>query len=453
MSVSGKKQPNIVGEIDDTEKRIRELIVATKEGREVNGEAASGILKEASAAGICIYKDGRIEEANTAFACMLGFKTYEVFGLGTLSFVREVDRDKIISRMKSGQEDPCEVELVCKDGTSLYAWVKVKNTEFKGGTASALTFFDVTDYVESRAELEDELSFLECAYNNLPDPFYVADLSGRMIRWNKALKVVSGYSDEELSGMTITDFVAKEDIVKVGEAVNESFEKGTGKVVEVTTVTKEGRRIPFEFYGGILTDVDGNPIGVCGIGREISSRRRELRIVELQRDLALEVTEAKTFPQVFEFCLDAVLKATGLDSGSIYLHDHNSGTFEMVSSIGLSEPFVLAAKHMSADSRDASQLKAGKAVYRVHEMLAVSSDGAEIGERLKCLALVPISHNNVLLGCLSVTSHTLEEIPREAKALIEAMMAQIGRHIVWAQQHFAEQVYQKLSKYLFQSPH
>ncbi|MBN1288800.1 MAG: PAS domain S-box protein [Actinobacteria bacterium] len=459
MSADSKKQPNIVGEINDTEKQIRELIVA-REGGGAQGEAASGLLKEqykalkeASAAGVCIYKDGRIEEANIEFASMLGFQTYEVFGLGTLSFVQTADREKIASRMKSGQEDPCEVELVRKDGTSLYAWVKARNMEFNGGTASALTFFDISDFVESRAELEDELDFLECAYNNLPDPFYIADLSGRLMRWNRAMKTVSGYSDEELSGMSITDFVAKEDIVKVGEAVNESFEKGVGKVIEVTAVTRDGKRIPFEFYGGILADGDENPIGVCGVGREISSRRRALKIVELQRDLALKVMEAKGLPQVFEICLDVVLKATGLDSGSIYLYDHSAGTFEMVRSIGLSEPFILAARHMSAESRDVSQLKAGKPVYRVHEMLAVSRDGAEIGERLKCLALVPLSHSDVLLGCLSVTSHTLEEIPRESKALIEALIAQIGRHIVWAQQHFAEQVYQKLSKYLFQSPH
>lgn len=460
MGAKGKKQPNIVGEIDDAQKQIRELIVASKETKDAKGETVSGVmkdqyrvLKEGSAAGVCVYKDGRIVEANAAFSSMLGFQSYEVFGLGPLSFVLNGDREKITSRMKSGNEDPCEVELMRKDGTSVRAWAKVKSVEFDGALASVVTFFDVSGYVEAREELEDDLIFLESACDGMSDAFYVADLKGRLIRWNNAFRDLYGYTEEELSGMSITDFVVKEDIVKLGEAVNKAFEEGVGYTVEVTAVTRDGRRIPYEFNGGLLTDGEGELIGICGIGRDTSSLKRATKIAELQRDLALKVMEAKGLPQVFEFCLDTVLKATGLDSGSIYLHDHNSGTFEMVSFIGLSEPFVLAARHISTNSPDAAQLKAGKPVYRVHEMLAVTRDGAEVGERLRCLAMVPISHNGVLLGCLSVTSHTLEEIPGGSKALLEAMIPQIGTHICWAQHHFAQQVYKKLSKYLFQSPH
>jgi PAS domain-containing protein len=38
----------------------------------------------------------------------------------------------------------------------------------------------------------------EAALDALQDTFYVFDVEGRLLRWNRALRVVSGYDDEEM---------------------------------------------------------------------------------------------------------------------------------------------------------------------------------------------------------------------------------------------------------------
>jgi PAS domain-containing protein len=53
-------------------------------------------------------------------------------------------------------------------------------------------------------------------------------------------------------------------------------------VIEADYVTKSGEAIPYEFTGTRLTDADGEPRGIIGIGRDIADRQRHLQRIEQQ---------------------------------------------------------------------------------------------------------------------------------------------------------------------------
>ena len=56
-----------------------------------------------------------------------------------------------------------------------------------------------TEHTLVEDSLRKEKAFIEGALNSLQDVFYVFDLNGKFLRWNKSFSAVTGYSDEEMN--------------------------------------------------------------------------------------------------------------------------------------------------------------------------------------------------------------------------------------------------------------
>lgn len=151
-------------------------------------------------------------------------------------------------------------------------------------------------FLRIKKTLEDERTFTENALNSLVDIFYVLDADGRLLRWNTALREKSGYSDEELSSMSVFDFFAGDDVQSQADFYQTLLEKEQAGI-EARAVTRDGRRIPYYFHSTLLRDTVGKPRFVCGVGREISEQKKaedELmqyreRLEELVEDRTLQV--------------------------------------------------------------------------------------------------------------------------------------------------------------------
>jgi len=154
----------------------------------------------------------------------------------------------------------------------LFTASPLKNSE--GKIIGAIeTLQDITERKRMESELQKETAFTESALNILPDMFYVFDLEGRFLRWNKTSKAVTGYSDEVISSMKPTDFFSEEDKERVEDAIGIVVKEGHASV-EATLITKDGRHIPYEFSGALLKDREGNLLGISGTGRDITERKR-----------------------------------------------------------------------------------------------------------------------------------------------------------------------------------
>ena len=139
----------------------------------------------------------------------------------------------------------------------------------------------------SRKRIEDELKrekeFTETTLNALPDIFFTLDTDGRLVRWNDEANAVTGHTDAELDHRPPTDFFAEGAAERVAEAIGRVFEVGQARV-EAPLVTSDGTEIPYEFTGALLTDDDGESVGIAGIGRDITERKRREAELESSRE-------------------------------------------------------------------------------------------------------------------------------------------------------------------------
>jgi PAS domain S-box-containing protein len=140
----------------------------------------------------------------------------------------------------------------------------------------------------ARREARRARTRFQAAIDALDDVLYVLDEDGRFELWNDALTEVTGYGDDEVREADPTDLFVPEDRDRVAEAVARVLD-GESVTVEVRVLTAEGRRVPYELTGARLATDDGESLGVCGVGRDVSTRRR----LERELDAVLDrVTDA-----------------------------------------------------------------------------------------------------------------------------------------------------------------
>ena len=160
---------------------------------------------------------------------------------------------------------------------------------------------------------------LRAALDAFDDLFFVFGGDGNFLHWNRAVVDVTGYSDDELAGMAVDEFVAESDAEPVRNAVAEVLEHGQARV-EVGIVTADGDQVPYEVQVVRLTDDAGREMGVAGIGRAITERREAERqrraIIDRMTDAFFALDEEWRFTYVNEQAQPILASAMGEDLSS-----------------------------------------------------------------------------------------------------------------------------------------
>ncbi|HLE63583.1 MAG TPA: CHASE domain-containing protein [Pyrinomonadaceae bacterium] len=108
---------------------------------------------------------------------------------------------------------------------------------------------------------------------NANDVVYTLDLEGRITSVNKAAELITGYSRDELVGMSLTD-VLTADSAEAGKRMLDLKLAGQQRTsYEVDVKAKSGEIVTLEISSRLIFKGD-EPLGVQGIARNITSRRR-----------------------------------------------------------------------------------------------------------------------------------------------------------------------------------
>lgn len=108
---------------------------------------------------------------------------------------------------------------------------------------------------------------------NANDIVFMLDLEGNVTSVNKAVEWLTGYSQTELLGMNMADFLtpASTDSARLMTARKLAGEERTN--YEVDVVAKDGRLLTLEISSRLARD-QGQPVGIQGVARDITTRRR-----------------------------------------------------------------------------------------------------------------------------------------------------------------------------------
>ena len=119
---------------------------------------------------------------------------------------------------------------------------------------SAMLFF-LADRVERR--LQHEYDLRRKILDSVPGAFYLFDISGRFLMWNRNLESVLAMGRDEIARAHPLDFFDAQDRPRIELAIREAFETGRSSV-EAVLRAKDGKATPF-YFNGFRLELDGKP--------------------------------------------------------------------------------------------------------------------------------------------------------------------------------------------------
>jgi PAS domain S-box-containing protein len=219
-------------------------------------------------------ENGVFRYTSPATENVLGYEPEALIGEPSFEMVHPDDRATVTDAFARMTEDPSvtpSVSYRLRHGNGEWRHLESKGTNRLDDPAIegyVINTRDVTDRVEAERQLGREQELFDAALDALPHVFYVANLDGSGWRWNRRLEEASGYSSAELQDIDIGEIFAQADVPKV-ESVIDRVLDGETVTYEARMQKKSGELNLRRISASLLTDDDGEPIGICGIGVSI----------------------------------------------------------------------------------------------------------------------------------------------------------------------------------------
>ncbi len=227
--------------------------------------------------------EGRFLNANGAYARMLGYDSPAEMIASCQSIERDYYADPetrgTLRRLlaEDGMVQGFESRVRRRDGQTI--WTRENFYAVNDSDGDFLYFEgsveDITDRKLAELALRESEERYRRLFTEANDIVYTTDLAGNYTSVNRAGEGMVGYTAEEMRGMNFRQVVAPENVRRT-EAMLERKLRGEEATTcyETEIRTKSGERLHIELSTQLIRDKAGAPVGVQGIARDITARKR-----------------------------------------------------------------------------------------------------------------------------------------------------------------------------------
>ena len=224
--------------------------------------------------GILVYEGdtGNCILANQAVAKMLD---------GSVETLRQQNFQALASRFRlaeSALHDSSsvrhEVELQTACGTIITLECFISRFDFEAKPHLMCTVLDITERKRTQEKLEQERVLLRCLIDSVSDLIFIKDRDGVYRGCNKAGEAFIGMRECEQIGKTDFDFFDREKAEEIQRADRQVLEDGNPLRIEEWVTGRDGHRLLMDTLKAPYYDPDGEALGLVGIGRDITERKR-----------------------------------------------------------------------------------------------------------------------------------------------------------------------------------
>jgi diguanylate cyclase (GGDEF)-like protein/PAS domain S-box-containing protein len=132
---------------------------------------------------------------------------------------------------------------------------------------------DITERKRTEEALRLEQEFVNNALDNQQDTFFLFDFtSGKALRWNRAFREISGYSDEEIAALPApVSYYSAEDLARENDVIQRIMQGEPASII-MHLICKDGRQVATEYQAAPLKDKKGDYRFIIAVGRDITER-------------------------------------------------------------------------------------------------------------------------------------------------------------------------------------
>ena len=320
---------------DITEQKLAES--ALREGEERYRR-----LVEMSPEAIVVHSGSKFVYVNPAAVKLWGAaSSAELIGRSIYDVVHPDFHERVRSRVKQAEVDGIASSLdeqkhIKLNGEEIYVEVAGIPSVHDGRAAVQVIIRDVTDRHRSRAEnrkaqealRENERRYRDL-FENANDIIYTHTLSGNFTSLNRTGEEITGYSREEALRMNIADVLAPEFVNIARQMITQKTDDKTPTVYELEIIAKDGHRVRLEVSTRLVFE-DGQPVGVQGVGRDLTERKRseEALAQQSQREavshrISQAIRCSLDSSEIFQTAVRELGSYLNTDRCSLFIKDEN----------------------------------------------------------------------------------------------------------------------------------
>ncbi len=247
--------------------------------------------------------DGNYISINQAAERVFGYSRAEALTMN-MTEIAAPEHQKLVKRNLSKKivgaigQTVYEVECIRKDGTRIALEVN-SSLISKDGVAVAVQGIarDITERKRAEEKSRKNEERYKDLFENATDLIYTHDLNGFFTSLNRAGELITGYTREEALHMNISQIVAPEYLEGARTMTARKVDDERPATYELEIIARDGSRVPLDLSTRLIVN-NGMPVGVQGIARDISERRRAE--ISLRSTLSL-------FETTFESTADGIV--------------------------------------------------------------------------------------------------------------------------------------------------
>ena len=252
--------------------------LARKESERTSGELTQ-LIDTANAPIFGIDAAFRATEWNQSAVRISGFEKEEVLGRDLVQgFITEEYKDSVkgvFDKALRGEETAnFEFPLYTKDGSRLDLLLNASTRRDLEGNIIGVIGVGQNITAENLARKESERSSGELTQliDTANAPIFGIDAAGRVTEWNQSTVRISGFEKAEVLGRDLVqDFITEEYKASVKVVLDNALGGEETANFEFPLYTKGGSRLDVLLNASTRRDLEGNIIGVIGVGQDITS--------------------------------------------------------------------------------------------------------------------------------------------------------------------------------------
>ncbi len=222
-------------------------------------------------------EDGVILYTNEELAGLVGIPSQELIGKKSPDFYyRQEDRNTVVESLKrDGYLRNFETRIKKVDGTVVWMIFSLVMTELRGEHVILGWLYDISQRKLAEEALAKERNFVSATLDTAGALVVVLDTKGRIVRFNRACEMVTGYEFDEIKDRPFWDiFLIPEEVTRVKGVFNELKAGNFPNQAENYWLSKDGGRRLISWSNSALTNDSGSVEYIIATGIDITEQRK-----------------------------------------------------------------------------------------------------------------------------------------------------------------------------------
>jgi PAS domain S-box-containing protein len=247
---------------------------------------------------ICTHDlDGLVLSANRAAMELMGYSsgTY-AGGLNFRQVLASEVRDQFDDYIKRIRTHGAAIGLMLVETRSgekrIWEYHSTLRTEGIAAPIVRGVARDITERKRAAEALRESEARYRELFENARDAIYVQDLGGIYVSVNRAAERLSGYERSEIIGKHFGHFIAPDYLPLVRANMSKKLADMGETAYEIEVLSKDGQKVPVELSSALIFK-HGVPVGIQGIARDITERKRAEQALRSYSRRLIDAQEAE----------------------------------------------------------------------------------------------------------------------------------------------------------------